>query len=309
MNEQKLSERARRVKDVASDRVAQAAGTAKSSASRMAVEALGVAKMLRSAPSQARDRFFPECTLPLFLLPTGSAASDFCCVFDFDEPIDVLRSHRFPRPVLRVWAGRQDFDRDSLTEQLKSEFTRQFEASRDRDRSAFEAELKELEEGKQKALEQVSGPLGSFAGTVAAAAFLDPGAIMGLIILAISMRKGRLALKPLTDYFEVRRKTKGRRKEMEHHLSNLEAQFSSDNKVFQRSVRRLDVQVHPELRDLARRFCQADGVSLADDDLGTATDRAPDIFRHLRSSEYLSRVPERHRAFMHPIGSGDYDNL
>lgn len=46
MNEQKLSERAPRIKDVASDRVAQAAGTAKSLASRMAVEALGVAKML-----------------------------------------------------------------------------------------------------------------------------------------------------------------------------------------------------------------------------------------------------------------------
>lgn len=84
----------------------------------------------------AMSQIVQECTVPVFLLPTGSGCRDFKCIFCFEEVIEKLTSGILVRPQVQVWSGREDIDRTHLTEILKQDFICQFNAARERAKTA-----------------------------------------------------------------------------------------------------------------------------------------------------------------------------
>ena len=74
-----------------------------------------------------QGRGFVKGSIPAFLLPTGSDAEDFRCVFDFDQALTMVRPGvQVGGTMGAVWAGRGDFRPEGFGERLRKEFARQF---------------------------------------------------------------------------------------------------------------------------------------------------------------------------------------
>jgi hypothetical protein len=82
-------------------------------------------KTSSEALSLAMNQVLQDCTIPVFLLPTGSSNQSFKCVF-LDEAIANLSDGILVRLQVQVWAGRADIDMTYLVQTLKEDFVCQF---------------------------------------------------------------------------------------------------------------------------------------------------------------------------------------
>ena len=63
----------------------------------------------------ALTKVFPECPVPVFMLPTGPSPEDYALVFRLDEILDDLKSGMFVRPKFEVLSAR-----DALNNRLQA---------------------------------------------------------------------------------------------------------------------------------------------------------------------------------------------
>lgn len=68
--------------------------------------------------------------LPVYVIHISGAAEDYFFIFDFERFVEASRQGVFVRPALKVWAGRDDFNRRVFARQFRESFAREFEAAR-----------------------------------------------------------------------------------------------------------------------------------------------------------------------------------
>ena len=74
--------------------------------------------------------------IPVYVIHNSGEADDYFFIFDFEQFVERSREGAFVRPRLKVWAGRDDFDRRLFARQFRQSFAREFDAAR----AALEAE-------------------------------------------------------------------------------------------------------------------------------------------------------------------------
>jgi hypothetical protein len=94
-----------------------------------------------------------ECLIPVFALPLGTDRGDYTLHYRFDSFIFRVRSERFVRPRLQLWAFREDIDRSRLAASVAADFSKQL-------RQQLQAELLPAIADKQNKAKQlgVEGP-------------------------------------------------------------------------------------------------------------------------------------------------------
>ena len=113
---------------------------------------------LRSLSNTAVGKLFPECPIPMFIVPTGPNMEDYGLVFSFEEMFTNLKSGIFARPKLLAWASAEaGYDQQQLAERLRREFTRQFNESREELIGQGALNLSRLEREDERMSQQITG--------------------------------------------------------------------------------------------------------------------------------------------------------
>lgn len=68
--------------------------------------------------------------IPVYVVHNSDKVEDYFFIFDFEEFVERSGEGIFVRPKLKVWAGRDDFDRSAFARQFREGFAAEFEAAR-----------------------------------------------------------------------------------------------------------------------------------------------------------------------------------
>lgn len=68
--------------------------------------------------------------IPVYVIHNSRDAEDYFFIFDFEEFVEKSREGMFVRPRLKVWAGRDDFERRVFARHFRESFTVEFDAAR-----------------------------------------------------------------------------------------------------------------------------------------------------------------------------------
>ena len=197
---------------------------------------------------QFLDRIFPECPVPVFMLPTSPSPEDYVLIFRFDEVLDNLKSGILVSPKIEVWAARESgHDLERFQQELKQGFECQFNEAREKLSKALQPEIDDLElklEGLSDAIktEAIGPSLRSAAGwtllTVTALPLL-------LFHLWLGFRPRTRLIGLLWDYLSARGEKKRAQRDLEREINKLQSEVDKKDKAFHRAVKKIGVRVHP----------------------------------------------------------------
>ena len=265
----------------------KAVNTAKSSAS-VSQEFLEEAKARVSSlteqtlglSNEAIDKLFPECSAPMYMMPTGSGQEDYALVFQFDEIVENLNVGVLIRPKIEAWSsGGKDYDLERLGEEIQREFTNQFTQARE----GQERSVKALEASAQKISDEIESVTPGIGSYVEAVLLQDPSGAAEIILALQEMKSKRRQESELKD----------KSKRLNTSLSELD----SKNKMFQRAVRKIRIRTHPKLQELHHLICDVESVPFPYAKAKPASN-APDISRYLRHPEYLRKLPDHYQGLL-----------
>ncbi len=118
--------------------------------------------------------------LPVYLIHNSIDPEDYFFIFDFEDFVEHARSGVFVRPSIRIWAGRDDFERRQFARHMRTSFAAEFEAAR--------AQLA-AQDGKSQGwfgfLKSSLGDVGSLSGFVSN------------VVLLVALSAGKLAFKQI----------------------------------------------------------------------------------------------------------------
>lgn len=168
-----------------------------------------------------------DVQIPVYLIHTDAGADDYFFLFDFETFSEQSKQGYFVRPRLVLWAGRDDFSRARFAALFRETFQAEFERMRDAHGTKsgnwgwFHLNL-----GKIDAEDEVA-PVIAVAQVVLWVALLGPKVLSGLLGGSWFRRK--------------------RRAETEAKIASLRDQVDG-------VLQNIDVHLHEELYDQARRF-------------------------------------------------------
>lgn len=67
-----------------------------------------------------------DVEIPVYLIHNTPDAEDYTFLIDFERFLRESKSGLFARPVLKIWAGRSDFDRATFARNLREAFSHEF---------------------------------------------------------------------------------------------------------------------------------------------------------------------------------------
>lgn len=70
--------------------------------------------------------FASDVEIPVYLIHNTPDAEDYTFLIDFERFLREAKAGIFARPVLKVWAGRSDFDRSAFARNLREAFSHEF---------------------------------------------------------------------------------------------------------------------------------------------------------------------------------------
>lgn len=230
--------------------------------------------------SETIDRIFPECSAPMYIMPTGSGQEDYALVFQLDEIIENLNVGVLVRPKIEAWSsGGNDYDLERLGGEIQREFTNQFTQARE----SQDQSVKELEAAAQKIADEIESMTPGIGAYVIAA--LDPFGVLG-IFLSLTEQK-----------VESKRRQESELKDEAKRLNRSLSEMDSKNKAFQRAVSKIEIRTHPKLHELHRLICDVEGVIFQSGD-ATPAPNVPDITSYLRHSEFLRKLPDHYHSLL-----------
>ncbi len=246
------------------------------------------------------------------MLPTGPSAEDYAFVFNLEEMLDNLRSGVFVRPKIEVWSARDsDYDAEHFIEELEQDFVRQFNEAREELEKAWGAQMKSAStaeaQASQKLKKELTGPTltsaARWGGAAVASSSLiamlgGPQAVLllPLLMLAIGLRPRTKMISLLRDYVSLRGERSQVESDFSSELEELESSMDSKNKVLQRAVKRLEVKVHPQIQEIARLICEAEGIEFSASE--AESEGIPDVEPYLSHSMYRERLSQKYRRFL-----------
>lgn len=286
------SKKLRRVTDKAKESASKVTQVTRNAQTSLLDSTIETLEQLQAAPGRLSNLVFRKSPVPTFLLPIGPDLDDFFYSFQFDEVISRLTSGTFVRPVIEVWAGRQDFDRARFAERLTNEFIRQFTTSRakaEHIRAETERKLAEIKPRKRRA----AVGAGRATAVAVTASLLSP--IGGPLALAIAVFGASAAIKPTLEYLQLSKETKGHLRQQKTLLREVNARLNHKDAAFRRAVSKLRVQVHPELQELTKLICDVEGISFLPQSTEKDTASPPSVRPHLTNSDYVKQLPEEYK--------------
>lgn len=167
----------------------------------------------------------PRAEVPVYLVHQGRGAEDYFFVFDFEDFVTRSKTGVFVRPALTLFAGRDDFDRAVFAGHFRESFARAF----DEMRLALKAE------------QEAAGTRWGWLGWVPDVALIAGPALgaVGLFVMAVAVLAGRAVLPVVKLPAWARRKSPEAR--LEDEIEGLKGRVDQ-------ALRRIDVQMHPELQ-------------------------------------------------------------
>ncbi|MEJ6392281.1 hypothetical protein V8J82_03385 [Gymnodinialimonas sp. 2305UL16-5] len=193
-----------------------------------------------------------EAEIAVYLIHNSGDAEDYFFLFDFEEFVDRSKGGIFVRPVLRVLAGRDDFNRVVFARQFREVFAREF------DRMRAEQGAKSGKGWLSFGGNSIVDVLGGFVANL-------------VLAVALSMGKQVLSMVGLKDLLQGKSAEAKLADEIDRTKDKVEAALAG-----------LEVRLHPELLDHAERV----GGPQKRADLDRDAWPLPDYVRaHLRDGE------------------------
>jgi hypothetical protein len=165
-----------------------------------------------------------EAEIAVYLVHNSDETEDYFFLFDFEEFADRSKAGIFVRPVLRVYAGRDDFSRARFAREFRAVFAREFDRMR-AELASGKGKMGWLTWGTNSVMDVIGGVVANLVLAVALSLGKQVLSIVGLKDLL----KGRSAEAKLADEID---RTKGQ---------------------VETALGRLEVTIHPELYDHAYR--------------------------------------------------------
>ena len=180
-----------------------------------------------------------EVEIPVYVIHNSADPEDYFFLFDFELFVERSKEGMFVRPKLKVWAGRDDFDRVMFARQFRKSFADEF----DRMRAA-------LAKPKSK-----MGWLSWDLGLDLASAFISNIAAYLVILVALGAGKALGSAISLPGWM----KGKSAEAKLEDQVDGLKAQVEA-------ALKNIEVTLHRDLYSHAYRGTQGGPVSGMDFD-------------------------------------------
>jgi hypothetical protein len=256
-----------------------------------------VTKTGAEAIALAMSQIVQECTVPAFLLPTGSSHQNFKCTFCFDEVVVKLTSGMLVRPQVQVWAGRVDIDRLQLAQILKEDFICQFNAARERaiaaNQNAYADKIVSLKHQQEQSGQEAGQALQSttyFAATALLLMFFVANPIFNLIFFGLAISGGVEGMTKGLNYLRLSLAISGDEETNKREQQKLEADFDSKNEAFIQAVNNMTIHVHPVLQELVTLFSELDSIPFLPINVDSRT-RYPLVDGLLTDLDYRRDLP------------------
>lgn len=183
-------------------------------------------KLLNRLPDVTLPTLTREAEIAVYMVHNSRDPEDYFFLFDFEEFVDGSKHGAFVRPVLRIFAGRDDFSRTTFAREFRAVFATEF----DRMRAAL-AEKK----GRRGWLDWNFG---------VGAAFDILGGLVANLVLATALSLGRSVFGGLKMPALLRGKSDE---------AKLAGEIEATKKKVETALARIEVTLHPELYDHAYR--------------------------------------------------------
>ncbi len=230
--------------------------------------------------TEAIDRLFPECSAPMYIMPTGPGQEDYALVFQFDEVIENLNRGVFVRPKIEAWSpGYRDYDPERLGEELKVAFTTQFDSARDqRVQSIEDMELaaEKVSTDRTTGLRVSGVEIISLSLTAAGLTASLPlvvsgigGGLLAVVLLLFALGYGPRAMSLMKNLVNQMSRSGLAKREFRRGIkdeSDMLSELDSKSRTFQRAVRNIELKTHPQLQELQSLICDVEGSPLPSGD-------------------------------------------
>jgi len=128
---------------------------------------------------------FTEVDCPVYIINNSADINDYYLVFDFSLVVKTMKKSRLPKPLITVWAGRNDYDQDLLSKNIKNAFVEQFNEAKK------EAKNNDLAEKMENTDSRDSGISFSISALVAMLFIANP--VVDLLLLFFALTAGKEA--------------------------------------------------------------------------------------------------------------------
>ena len=87
-------------------------------------------RLKQGLPSISLPTLGQSVDVPVYVIHNSPDPENYFFIFDFEQFVEASRDGLFVRPRLKVWAGRDDFDRRLFARQFRQSFAAEFDAAR-----------------------------------------------------------------------------------------------------------------------------------------------------------------------------------
>ncbi len=183
-------------------------------------------KIINNLPDIKIPELTKRAEISVFLIHNSTDPEDYFFLFDFEEFVDRSSGGYFVRPVLRIFAGRDDFSRTRFAREFREVFAQEF----DRMRSELASK-----KGKRGWLTWSFG-LNSALDVI--------GGLVGNLVLAVALSVGRKVLGDIS----LPRVLAGKSDE-----AKLADEIDRTKNKVENALAEIEITIHPELYDHAYR--------------------------------------------------------
>lgn len=167
-----------------------------------------------------------EVEIPVYMIHNSPHPNDYFFLFDFEEFVDRSAKGFFVRPMLRVFAGRDDFSRSQFASDFRQVFSHEFDRMRDE-------------------MSQSTGKRGWLDWNIGIGAVSDMvGGFVANLVLAVALSVG----KKLIGQISLPNLFKGKSTE-----AKLVDEIDRTKTLVEAALERIEITLHRELYDHAYR--------------------------------------------------------
>ncbi|GAA6162785.1 hypothetical protein NBRC116590_04890 [Pelagimonas sp. KU-00592-HH] len=87
-------------------------------------------RLLNQLPDLSLPEMTREVEIAVYLVHNSTDPEDYFFLFDFEEFVEKSKAGLFVRPVIRIFAGRDDFSRTIFAREFREVFSREFDRMR-----------------------------------------------------------------------------------------------------------------------------------------------------------------------------------
>lgn len=196
-------------------------------------------KVWNALPEFKLPRLGREVEIPVYVIHNSIDPEDYFFLFDFEVFVERSKEGMFVRPKLRVWAGRDDFDRVNFARAFRQAFAEEFDRMR-----------AELAKGPSK-----MGWLSWNLGVDLAGEFVANLTAYFIILIATGAGKALSSMISLPDWM----KAKSKEAKLEDQVDGLKSQVEA-------ALKAIEVTLHQDLYRHAYKGVQGGKVSGMDFD-------------------------------------------